>query len=235
MDNILLDNEERIDRYLSGDMTSDEEKEFESDIQIDTMLRNQALSASHLVKAMDAVGRSRDKVFISQTKASMKSKHISTIWLAIAASIAIVYTICFKTFDYNIIGNIGEEYATIFPVSEIFKGDVNNNMTVQLTGLFNNVAEGKDLDNTIASLSPIWTNYYKSVNVLDIARFDNNKEEAIPYEHYVGWYLTIAYLRNHDKKKAKVVLGQMRSIYREESSIMGSNLFEKKKKIRYLM
>ena len=189
MDNILLDNEERIDRYLSGDMTSDEEKEFESDIQTDTILRKQAIVASHLVKAMDTVGKSRDKVFISQSKKSVNSKLFSTRWLSFAASIAIVFTIGFKTFDYIRIGNIGEEYATIFSVSEIFKGDENNIMSVQLTGLFNNIAEGKDLDNAIASLSPIWTNYYKSVNVLDIARFDNNKEETIPYEHYVGWYL----------------------------------------------
>ena len=235
MDNILLDNEERIDRYLSGDMTSDEEKEFESDVQTDTILRNQAIVASHLVKAMDTVGRSRDKVYISQTKASINSKHFSTKWLSIAASIAMVFTVGFRIFDYIRIGNIGEEYATTFPVSEIFKGNENNNMADQLTVLFNNVAEGKDLDNTIAILSPIWTNYYKSINVFEVARFEKNKEEIIPYEHYVGWYLTIAYLRNHNKKKAKVILGQMRSIYREESSIMGSNLFELSQKIRYLM
>lgn len=235
MDNILLDNEERIDRYLSGDMTSDEEKEFESDIQSDTILRKQAIVASHLVKAMDTVGKSRDKVFISQSKKSVISKLFSTKWLSFAASIAIVFTIGFKIFDYIRIGNIGEEYATTFPVSDIFKGDENNGMSTQLTLLFNNVVEGKDLNNTIAMLSTIWTNYYKGVNVFEIARFEKNKDESIPYEHYVGWYLTIAYLRNHDKKKAKEVLGQMRSIYREESTIMGSSLFELSQKIRYLI
>ena len=231
-------NEDRIDRYLSGDMTLEEERSFESDLQHDMMLRNQAMMSAHMVKAMDIVGKEQDNEYLSQVKSSVAKKHHPTRWLSIAASIAIVFTFGFKIFDYIRIGNIGEEYATLFPASEIFKGDENSEKSVLLTGLFNNVAEGKDLDNTIATLSPIWANYYQSVNIYEIARFDNKnykEDEAIPYEHYVGWYLTIAYLRNHDKRRARVILGQMRSIYREEVSIMGSNLFELSLKIRYLM
>ncbi len=236
-DDILQENEERITRYLHGEMNPDEEILFEKDIQSDEILRNQTEAIARTIKAMNAIGSEHDRKLVEEMRGSSKKKTRPTRWLSIAASIAIVFTFGFKIFDYIRIGNIGEEYATLFPASEIFKGDENSEMTILLTGLFSNVAEGKDLDNTIATLSPIWANYYKSVNIYDIARFDNGnyKEETIPYEHYVGWYLTIAYLRNHDKRRAKVILGQMRSIYREEVSIMGSNLFELSLKIRYLM
>lgn len=235
-DDILQENEERITRYLQGEMTSEEETLFEEDLHKDETLRNQTEVIARTIKAMNAIGSVQDRKLIEGMRSSSKKKTRPTRWLSIAASIAIIFTTSFKIFDYVRIGNIGEEYANLFPPTEIFMGNENTSMNIQLIGLFNNVAEGKDLDNTIAILSPLWTNYYMSVDIFDRESINKNIQEGvIPYEHYIGWYLTVAYLRNHDKKKAKVTLGQMRSIYKEETSIMGSNLFELSLKIRYLM
>lgn len=244
-DDILQENEERIFRYLHGDMTSEEEAQFEMDLQSDETLRSQTETIARTIKAMGTIGSEQDRKFVSEMKKTSNKKARPMRWLSIAASVAIIFTFGFKLFDYIRIGNIGEEYATLFPASEIFNGDENfvivsgwdcDYTSTQLTVLFNNVAEGKDLDNTITILSPLWTNYYKGVDLTDRESINNNiREGFVPYEHYIGWYLIIAYLRNHDKKNARNVLGQMRRIYLEETSIMGSSLFELSLKIRYLM
>ena len=134
-DDILQENEERITRYLHGEMTPDEETQFEKDIQSDETLRNQTEAIARTIKAMNAIGSEHDRKLVEEMRGSSKKKTRPTRWLSIAASIAIVFTFGFKIFDYIRIGNIGEEYATLFPASEIFKGDENSEITILMTTL----------------------------------------------------------------------------------------------------
>ena len=55
-DDILQENEERITRYLQGEMTSEEETLFEEDLHKDETLRNQTEVIARTIKAMNVIG-----------------------------------------------------------------------------------------------------------------------------------------------------------------------------------
>lgn len=201
MDDQTYNNEERINRYLHGEMTPEEEAQFESDLKNDNQLRQQAESMAQMVKAMDAVGAERDKEMILKMKSSSVRKAQPVRWLSIAASFALILTVGYQIYDYNRIGNLGEEYASAFPVSMIVRGEEVDDAVQELTALFENVTNGEDLDNTISQLSELWS----------LSQGDTYNEYTI-YAPYIGWNLAIAHLRNHDKKEAKVILEELAKI-----------------------
>lgn len=201
MDDQTYNNEERINRYLHGEMTPEEEAQFESDLKNDDQLRQQAESMAQMVKAMDAVGAERDKEMILKMKSSSVRKAQPVRWLSIAASFALILTIGYHVYDYNRIGNLGEEFASTFPVSTIVRGEEDVDVAQKLTALFENVTNGEDLDNTISQLSELWS----------LSQGDTYNEYTT-YAPYIGWNLAIAHLRNHDKKEAKVILEELAKI-----------------------
>lgn len=200
-ENIIEQNEERINRYLFGEMSPEENAQFESDLKNDDQLRQQAKSIAQMVKAMDAVGAERDKEMISKMKSSSVRKSQPVRWLSIAASFALIITVGYHVYDYNRIGTLGEEYASTFPVSTIVRGEEDDNAAQKLTALFENVANGEDLDNTISQLSELW----------NLSQSDTYNEYTT-YAPYIGWDLSIAHLRNHDKKEAKMILEELAKI-----------------------
>ena len=208
MDDQLYNNEERINRYLHGEMSSEEESVFEADLQKDNALKQQAESMARIVKVMEVVGKEHDKQLLEKMKASSGKKTSSLRWISIAASIALVFTVSYFVYDYSATTRLGKEYAYAFPVSEVIRGEEDEDVVNTLTLLFDNVANGKDLDNTIKQLEELWA----------LAQSDTYNGYTT-YEPYIGWNLAIAYLRNYDKKEAKVVLEQLQTTYPEGTAI----------------
>ena len=208
MDDQLYNNEERINRYLHGEMSSEEESVFEADLQKDNALKQQAESMARIVKGMEVVGKEHDKQLLEKMKASSGKKTSSLRWISIAASIALVFTVSYFVYDYSATTRLGKEYAYAFPVSEVIRGEEDEDVVNTLTLLFDNVANGKDLDNTIKQLEELWA----------LAQSDTYNGYTT-YEPYIGWNLAIAYLRNYDKKEAKVVLEQLQTTYPEGTAI----------------
>lgn len=201
MDDQLYNNEERINRYLHGEMSSEEESVFETDLQKDDTLRQQAESMARIVKGMEVVGKEHDKQLLEKMKASSGKKTSSLRWISIAASIALVFTVSYFVYDYSATTRLGKEYAYAFPVSEVIRGEEDEDVVNTLTLLFDNVANGKDLDNTIKQLEELWA----------LAQSDTYNGYTT-YEPYIGWNLAVAYLRNYDKKEARVILEELQKI-----------------------
>jgi len=208
MDDQLYNNEERINRYLHGEMSPEEESVFETDLQKDDTLRQQAESMARIVKGMEVVGKEHDKQLLEKMKASSGKKTSSLRWVSIAASIALVFTVSYFVYDYSSTTRLGKEYAYAFPVSEVIRGEEDEEVVNTLTLLFDNVVNGKDIDNTIKQLEELWA----------LAQSDTYNGYTT-YEPYIGWNLAIAYLRNYDKKEAKVVLEQLQTTYPEGTTI----------------
>ena len=219
MDDQLYNNEERINRYLHGEMSPGEESVFETDLQKDDTLRQQAESMARIVKGMEVVGKEHDKQLLEKMKASSGKKTSSLRWISIAASIALVFTVSYFVYDYSATTRLGKEYAYAFPVSEVIRGEEDEDVVNTLTLLFDNVANGKDLDNTIKQLEELWA----------LAQSDTYNDYTT-YEPYIGWNLAIAHLRNNDKKEAKAVLVQLQTMYPEGTAI-GDKAAELLKKI----
>lgn len=214
MDDQTYNNEERINRYLFGEMSPEENTQLESDLKYDDQLRQQAESMARMVKAMDAVGEERDKEMISKMKSSSVRKSQPARWLSIAASIALILTVGYHVYDYNRIGNLGEEYASAFPVSTIMRGEEDDDAAQKLTALFENVTNGEDLDNTISQLTELWS-----------LSQGETYNEYTTYAPYIGWNLAIAHLCNHDKKEAKMILEELAKIC-SKGTAMGDKVVE---------
>ena len=210
MDDQTYNNEERINRYLHGEMTSEEEAMFEADLQKDDTLKRQAESMARIVKGMKVLGDEHDKQLVEQMKASSEKKASPVRWISIAASFAIILTVGYHIYDYSATTRLGREYASAFPTSSIIRGEKDKNVSETLTTLFDNVANGEDLDNTIKQLEKLW----------ELSQSDTYNGYTT-YEPYIGWNLAIAYLRDNNKKKAKTILRQMQTMYPEEIAIGG--------------
>ena len=216
-EDILQQNEDRINRYLFGKMTAEEEGAFESELQQNETLRQQAEAIAQMVKAMDAIGKEHDEELVARMKSSASNGSAKKSWiyrLSIAASLALILTVGYFTYDYSRIGNLGKEYASTFPVSTIVRGEEDDEAAQKLTTLFNNVANGEDLDNTIVQLKELWP----------LSQSDTYNSYT-NYEQYIGWNLAIAYLRNHDKRQAKSVLEEMAKMH-PEGTAMGDKVKE---------
>jgi hypothetical protein len=189
-------------------MSPGEESVFEADLQKDNTLKQQAESMARIVKGMEVVGKEHDKQLLEKMKASSGKNTSSLRWISIAASIALVFTVSYFVYDYSATTRLGKEYAYAFPVSEVIRGEEDEDVVNTLTLLFDNVANGKDLDNTIKQLEELWA----------LAQSDTYNGYTT-YEPYIGWNLAVAYLRNYDKKEARVVLEQLQTMYPKGTAI----------------
>ena len=209
-------NDERITRYMQGKMNADEESAFMEELNSNEDLRNQAIPQARLVKGMkqvdeelkDAFRQSDEQTIRRIANKAVGNKKHSARWLAIAASIVFIVFVGFKSYDYYDTTSLGREYANTFPTSTIIRGETNADVDTELTTLFNNVAEGKDLDNTTSRLKTLW----------DLSKQETYNDYT-DYAPYIGWNLVIGYLENYEKTNAKDVLIEMRQIYREGTAI----------------
>ena len=222
-----LRNDDLIDRFMQGQMDENEEKAFLEELNQNEELRERAILHARLVKGMaqvddeiieaysEAEGSSKNN---KATVVSIDKKH-SARWLAIAASIVFIVFVGFKSYDYYDTTSLGREYANTFPTSTIIRGEANADVDTELTTLFNNVAEGKDLDNTTSRLKTLW----------ELSKQETYNDYT-DYAPYIGWNLAIGYLRNYEKTMARNVLSEMETIYDNET-IIGKKVRELKKAI----
>jgi hypothetical protein len=209
-------NDERISRYMQGKMNADEESSFMEELKNNEDLRNQAIAQARLVKGMKQVDeelkdafREADEQTIGRiAKEAVGNKKHSARWLAIAASIVFIVFVGFKSYDYYDTTSLGREYANTFPTSTIVRGETNADIDTELTTLFNNVAEGKDLDNTTSRLKTLWEQSKQ-----------DTYNDYTNYSPYIGWNLAIGYLENYEKAKAKEILKEMKQVYPEGTAL----------------
>ncbi len=209
-------NDERITRFMQGQMNVDEESAFMAELKNNEVLRSQAIAQARLVKGMKQVDdelkeiiRSTDEQTIRRlaSETTIRKKQTAR-WLAIAASVALILFVGFKSYDYYNTTSLGKKYAHTFPVSSIVRGEANLDVEAELTTLFNNIAEGKDLDDTISRLEALW----------EISKQETYNDYT-DYAPYIGWNLAIGYLQDYEKEKAQVILEEMKQMYTQRSAI----------------
>ena len=217
-----LRNDDLIDRFIQGQMDENEEKAFLEELNQNEELRERAILHARLVKGMaqvddeiiEAYSEAEDSSKNNKaTVVSIDKKH-SARWLTIAASIVFIVFVGFKSYDYYDTTSLGREYANTFPTSTIIRGEANADVDKELAMLFNNVAEGKDLDNTTSRLATLW----------ELSKQDAYNDYT-DYAPYIGWNLAVGYLRNYEKTLARNVLSEMETIY-ENETIIGKKVRE---------
>lgn len=192
---ILLENlDERIDAFIRGTMTEEEEAAFKQEIKADPELRNHVMSTLALIKGIREQESEKEKALFTP-KATDRTRTL----LKWACSIAAVFAIFFayqKDQRYNELSNIVSPYYSEYSMDNISRGDTDSAKVAHLYTLFNKIKEQRNVSSIIAELEPIY-------NSLD-SDFTYNA-----YANDIAWNLALAYVKDDQKDKAITVLEKL--------------------------
>lgn len=193
-DIILEAIDERIDSFIRGAMTEEEEAAFKEEIKADPELRNHVMSTLALIKGIREQESEKEKALFT-----LKATDRTRTLLKWACSIAAVFAIFFayqKDRRYNELSNIVSPYYSEYSMDDISRGDTDSAKVAHLYTLFNNIKEQRNVSSVIAELEPIY-------NSLD-SDFTYNA-----YANDITWNLALAYVKDDQKDKAITVLEKL--------------------------
>lgn len=209
----------KVDRFLRHQMTTEEEQQFKAELAANPELVARAKTMALMIKSMSEVGLKRDQQFVDEIKGMSEAEFrkvaglkprvkVVSFWprfTQYAAAACVAGLLCWGGIHYyNIhqtvsLGNSFDYYAYNMDISdgEYVRGITDSEILDQLSTLFDNVKEGKDLKETIAQLESL---YPKALE---------EESEYNQYDNDIAWNLAIAYLKDGDRKKPIPILESM--------------------------
>ena len=182
--------DDRIDAFIRGEMTEDEEATFKQEIKADPELRAHVLATVSLIKGIREQNAKKEKELIQQ---NTKNRVRTLVWWA--TSIAAVFAIFF---GYSIdkrhqeLTNLVSPYYMQYDVKELSRGDTDSTLVYHLYSLFNE----RNADKTIKELESIY------------ASLDTDETYYL-YANDIAWNLALAYIKNDQIDKAIPVLEKL--------------------------
>lgn len=238
----LMEFDEKLDDFLKGRMTTEEEQEFKTLLASNPDLKQKAIATVRMVKAMQTLGEQRDRAIINEIAESSEDKLKATaiqtsgarlrkvriipfrrfmISFSAAASILLCVFGGYKYYKYEQVTALGSEYLAYFPASDFSRGE-EDNIASKLQIFYTNIDDGKEKKATIDELSMMWK--------------ESRSETYNDYTEYMpelGWMLANAYLCDNEKEKAIAVLNQLIADCPEDTAI-GEKARELREKINKL-
>ena len=230
LDNInpsLLEEDDRIVLYLKGKMSSQEEQAFMQELENNPELKARAIAMARLAKGMKETGKSQDNdvinamlttdegeirrvtTNITKSKAKVIPMRSMAKWISMAASILLVVWLGIGYNDYIKTTGLGEEYGTQFSTSQLTRGaEEATEVDARLAQLFENVANKNDMDYTLHELSLCWE-----------LSTQETYNDYTDYASEIGWNLAIGYLKDNNRKDAKVTLEKLVKVAPEGTAI----------------
>lgn len=186
--------DERIDSFIRGMMSEEEESAFKQEIKDDPELRNKVLSTVSLIKGIREQEAKKEKPLLQSTT----NNRVRTL-LKWACSIAAVFAIIFayqKDQRYNELSGIISPYYAEYSMSDISRGDADSAKVAHLYTLFNNIKEHRDVSDVIKELEPIYASLDKD--------FTYNA-----YANDITWNIALAYIKDDQIDKAISILNKL--------------------------
>lgn len=197
-DDILMDGiDERIEAFLRGEMTAEEEAAFKQEIRQNPELRSSAMAMTSLIKGLQDQNSSKEANIIKES--TTKSKVRPLLWWA--CSVAAVFAIFFgiyKDHRYRMLDATVSPYYTEYEMSDISRGDVDSVTLVHLFGLFTQIQEKRSVSNIIKELETIY----------------NSLDDDFTYNAYandIAWNLALAYVKDDQIDKAVSILERLKN------------------------
>ena len=186
--------DDRIDAFVRGMMTEEEESAFKQEIKADPELRAQVLATLSLIKGIRTQEAEKERTLIQN---NAKDKVRTLLWWA--TSIAAVFAIFFgysKDKRYNELSAIVSPYYTEYSMSDYSRGDVDSITVTHLYTLFNNIKELRNMSKVIEELEPLYTN------------LDSDATYSF-YANDIAMNLALAYIKDDQIEKAIPVLEKL--------------------------
>lgn len=186
--------DDRIDAFVRGMMTEDEESAFKQEIKVNIELRAQVLATLSLIKGIRTQEAEKERTLIQN---NAKNRVRTLLWWA--TSIAAVFAIFFgysKDKRYNDLSAIVSPYYSEYSMSDYSRGDVDSITVAHLYTLFNNIKELRNMSKVIEELEPIYAN------------LESNAAYTF-YANDIAMNLALAYIKDDQIEKAIPVLEKL--------------------------
>lgn len=187
--------DERIDAFIRGTMTEEEETAFKQEIQANPELRSQVLATVSLIKGIRKQESEKENTLIQQNS---KDRVRTLLWWA--CSVAAVFAIFFgyqKDKRFNDLSNIVSPYYTEYSMDKYSRGDLDSATVAHLYTLFNNIQEQRNMSSIIKELEPIYANIEHDFTYSD-------------YTNDIALNLALAYIKDNQVDKAIPVLEKLK-------------------------
>lgn len=182
--------DDRIDAFVRGMMTEEEEAAFKQEIKADPELRNHVMASVSLIKGIREQNAKKERIIIQN---NTKDRIRTLTWWA--TSIAAVFAILFGyTTDkrHQELSNIVTPYYTQYNINELSRGETDSAIVYNLYTLFNE----KDAYKIIKELESIYPT------------LDSNETYYL-YANDIAWNLALAYVKNDQINKAIPILEKL--------------------------
>ena len=195
----MVDNSERIDKFLRKQMTPEENTIFLNDLKNDAQLRKEAQMTALMIQELQERQAKEDSEIIEDVlKSKKKAKTIRMVrWtLSIAAMFILLFgatTLWNRPSNTEVLFN---EYYTPF-VYQPDRSGGDETIKKELAELYNKVGTENDITPIIARLQTIYDG------------IQSNSEDYADYSYYendIAWYLALAYIKDNNLNKAKELL-----------------------------
>ena len=188
--------DERVEAFLRGEMSEEEEAIFKQEIRSNPELRNRAMAMTSLLRGLQTKNTAKEKAIVKEVTTKSRVRPILWWVTSIAAVLAIFFGI-YKDHRYRILDATVSPYYTEYDMNDVSRGDLDSATIAHLYDLFTQIQESRSVSDIIKELEPI----YKSLD-------DNFTYNA--YANDISWNLALAYVKNDQTDKAIPILEKLK-------------------------
>ena len=195
------DNSERIEKYLREQMSPEESQAFLNDLRNDKELREEAQMMALLIKEIKEEQDRQDEAVAQEIAAAKRrAKTVRLVrWIVSAAAIfAIIFGANLWYNSYKM-DKVFDAYYKPYDATKARGGD-DKAIKLELAELYNKVGTESDVAPVIIRLQTIYDGILANSDEYADYRYDEND---------IAWYLALAYIKDHQKDKAKELLKRL--------------------------
>ena len=195
----MVDNSERIDKFLKKQLSQEDNERFLDDIRDDDDLRKEAQITALMIQELQERQAKDDASIIEDILASKKkTKIIRLRWsLSIAAMFILIFGATLLWNRQSDTDKLFNECYKPYPVQGEPRGEEDLAIKEELISLYNKVGTEDDVTPVINRLQTIYDNILS--NNVDYTEYSYDEKNIV-------LYLALAYIKNDDLDKAKSLL-----------------------------
>lgn len=186
--------DERIDAFIRGTMTAEEETAFKEDIKTDPELRDQVLATISIIKNLREQEAEKEKDLFSNNSSNRSRTLLK--WACSFAALFIIFFGVKNELRYRELSAIVSPYYSDYSMNNISRGAVDSVTVAHLYTLFNNIKEQRNVSDIITELEPIYLSL-------------NSDFTYTAYANDIAWNLALAYIKDDQIDKAIPVLEKL--------------------------